>query len=299
VPWRRLYGGGRRRNDGLKVRVLIFLLPVFALGLVAAAIGTAVVLRDSEGAPASTTTPQAPEVTPSPEGSALPRLTPGQNVCQGLLHVPDPSQPRAFPAEYTQRRDVLGFTILAMASVPAEALDVAVATVEDVFRLEETRLPLVEAGAYIVVADRGQRPQDLPEFKCLVEVYGEAFFTHVCGIADRADYPVVTVNAADLLGERDGPCRGLNVLYHELGHLVHGWVLSPAEYLDVRIYYQDAVDSGRYGGGAYAMTNPGEYFAEGTQAYFTRNDRLPRDAAWLRENDPQLYGLLQQYYGKR
>jgi hypothetical protein len=285
----------------LKVRILIVLLPVFALALVGAAVGTAVLVRDEGSTPPATAaaTPTE-EPTPTPDtGSTMPRLTPGQNVCQGLLHVPDPREPRTFPAEYTQRRDVLGFTILAMAGVPPEALDVAEATVRDVFKLEETRLPLVEAGAYIVVADRGQRPQDLPEFNCLVEIYGEAFFTHVCGIADRADYPVVTVNAADLLGERDGPCRGLNVLYHELGHLVHGWALSPVEYLDVRIYYQDAVDSHRYGSGAYAMKNPGEYFAEGTQAYFTRNDRLPRDAAWLRENDPQLYALLEQYYGPR
>lgn len=283
------------------MRALILLMPVIALAIVAAAVTATLNLRDDDGArtPATASSPTIAH-TPTPEPpSTLPRLTPGQTVCQGLLHVPDPTEPRTFPPEYTQRRDVLGFTILAPPGVPVEAIDVAEATIRDVFVLESTRQPLVEAGAYVVVAERGQRPQDLPEFECLLDLYGEEFFSHVCGIADRADYPLVTVNTADLLGEPDGPCRGLNVLYHELGHLVHQWVLSPAEYIDVRIYYQDAVDSGVYGGGAYAMTNPNEYFAEGTQAYFTENDRRPTNRAWLRANDPQLYALLEQVYGPR
>ncbi len=292
----------RPSNHAMTVRFLIFMLPVLALALVGGAIATAVILRDEAGsatAPATSTATAEPAATTPSGSSALPRLTPGQSVCQGLLHVPDPNEPRTFPPEYTQRRDVLGISVLAPPGVPVEALDVAEATIKDMFQLESSLQPLVEAGAYVVIAERGQRPQDLPEFSCLLDVYGEAFFSHVCGIADRADYPIVTVNTADLLGEPDGPCRGLNVLYHELGHLVHTWVLSPTEYLDVRLYYQDAVDSRVYGPDAYAISNPNEYFAEGTQAFFTANDRIPTGIAWLRGSDPQLNLLLEQVYGRR
>jgi hypothetical protein len=45
------------------------------------------------------------------------------------------------------------------------------------------------------------------------------------------------------------------------------------------------------------MQSPGEYFAEGTQAYFDVNDDQPRDRAWLEANDPQLFAMLQRIYG--
>ncbi|MEI2659871.1 MAG: hypothetical protein V9G11_07975 [Bifidobacterium adolescentis] len=60
------------------------------------------------------------------------------------------------------------------------------------------------------------------------------------GVAHRAHYPVVTVNELDLLGSRSGPCAGLNILYHELGHLVQGWTLGPR-----RLHRHTAVLSGR------------------------------------------------------
>jgi hypothetical protein len=279
------------------VRLVLYLLPVFAFGIVALAVGGAIAIReDSPGAsPAVTeTATPTPEETSPP--SARPRFSPEGNVCQGILHRPEPGSPRQFPAFYTQQREVLGFMIVAGPDVPAEAIDVAEATIREVFVNEDLRQPLVDEGAYVAIAAAGQRPQELPEFACLVEELGEGFFTHVCGIADRADYPLVTVNAADLMGERRGPCAGLNVLYHELGHLVHGWDISPADYLDVRVYYQDAVNSGLYSD-AYAMQSPGEYFAEGTQAYFDVNDDQPHDRAWLEENDPQLFEMLERIYG--
>ncbi|MGD9933117.1 MAG: hypothetical protein AB7T37_05300 [Dehalococcoidia bacterium] len=243
--------------------------------------------------------PAAPATSPTAvPTTGQPRLTPGQTVCQGVLHIPSPGEPRVIPPEYTQQREVLGFAIVGGPAVPAEAFDAAVATIEEVFEDPALRQPLVDQGAYVVIAEKGQGVLELPEFRCLEKELGRAFSDHVCGIADRADYPLVTVNAADMVGDREGPCGGVNVLYHELGHLVQGWVLSSADYIEIRVLYQAALDSGAYRG-AYASRNANEYFAEGTMAYFDGDPATNLDRDWLRRNDPNLLVLLEQIYGPR
>ena len=241
--------------------------------------------------------PAATAPTPVPT-TGQPRLTPGQTVCQGVLHIPSPGEPRVIPAEYTQQREVLGFAVVGGPAVPGEAFAAAVATIEEVFADPNLRQSLVDQGAYVVIAEKGQGVLELPEFRCLEDELGRAFSDHVCGIADRADYPLVTVNAADMVGDREGPCRGVNVLYHELGHLVQGWVLSSADYIEIRVLYQSAMDSGAYGS-VYATRNVNEYFAEGTMAYFDGDPSTNLDRDWLRRNDPNLLALLEQIYGPR
>ena len=49
---------------------------------------------------------------------------------------------------------------------------------------------------------------------------------------------------------------------------------------------------------AYAMTNPQEYFAEGTEAYFGRNDFYPFDRKELKEVDPELFGILAEVWSR-
>jgi len=47
----------------------------------------------------------------------------------------------------------------------------------------------------------------------------------------------------------------------------------------------------------YAATNHKEYFAEGTEAFFYRNDFYPFVAAELQRHDPTLYDLLLDIWG--
>ena len=49
---------------------------------------------------------------------------------------------------------------------------------------------------------------------------------------------------------------------------------------------------------AYAMTNPMEYFAEGTEAFFSRNDFFPFNRDELRQHDPGLDALLSRLWGR-
>ena len=269
-------------------------MPLAALLLVGAMVAVAVSVRDSgKDEPVAGGASAADE----PEQATSPRLAPESNVCQGILHVPAPGEPQQFSPEYTQRREAAGFVIVANADVDSKALDEAVETVERVFANNDLEDGLVAEGAYVIVADAEQGVLDLPEFRCMDTAQNQEFYSHVCGVADRADYPVVTVNELDLLGNRRGPCGGLNILYHELGHLVQGWVLPPADYFDVRQFYQDSMSAGRYKN-EYAARNPNEYFAESVQAYFLTQDGRNRDREWLAEYDPQMHELLVRTFGE-
>lgn len=275
----------------MKRLVLAASLPLVALAAVGA-FAVYISLRSSEGTKPPVVSDQA-----DAQASGAPRLAPESNVCQSLLHRPDPGAPRIFAKEYTQRREVNGIMIVGNAAVDPGAMDEAAATVERLFRNNNLEEPLAAEGAYVIVADSHQGVLDLPEFKCMANLANQDFFSHVCGIADRADYPVVTVGEDDLLGKRSGPCAGLNILYHELGHLVQGWTLGPADYIDIKLFYQDALSAGKYRRD-YANTNPDEYFAEATQAYFLSSDIEGRkDRDWLRSYDPQIYELLARTYG--
>ncbi len=84
-----------------------------------------------------------------------------------------------------------------------------------------------------------------------------------------------------------------------LGHLVQGWSLDPQTYLDVKYLYQQALDDDKYDG-YYAATNPNEYFAEATQAYFIGTGARGRqDREWLEEYDPALFELVDRVYNGR
>ncbi len=266
--------------------------PVVAILVLA---GTAIlVLRAAGDAPPPVPAPTAPPREPTPAEA----VRAAGDVCQGYARLPDPGQPRRFSPEYTTITGASGIAIVAGPDVSPSAVEEARRTVERFFAANDLAPGLAAEGAYVIVAASGQGVLDLPEFRCLDDAEARDFFDHVCGVADRADYPVVTVNEDDLLGRRTGPCGGLNILYHELGHLVMGWVLPPADYFDVRQLYQDAISAGKYRG-EYAATNANEYFAEGTQAYFLHTDLAGRrNREWLRQYDPALFELLARTYGE-
>ena len=228
-----------------------------------------------------------------------PVYKPGASVCQGVLHRPSVKSERTFPAIYTKRVQANGLTIVGVSEVDDAAMEAARKTVERIFLNNNLEDRLAEEGAYIIVADANQGVLDLPEFACL-SGQTSIDFNHVCGVADRADYPVATVNELDLLGDRSGPCGGLNILFHEVGHLVQGWTLGPADYFDVKRFFQESINNGIYKRGVdYATTNPNEYFAESTQAYFLSMDlRGRRDRAWLKAHDPDMFALLANVYGE-
>ena len=94
---------------------------------------------------------------------------------------------------------------------------------------------------------------------------------------------------------------------HELAHGHHHRHLPDGfDNTEVRDAYDAAVAGKRYdsvlhgNGGeerAYALTDPMEYFAEGSEAFFGTNDFAPFVRAELERHDPRLYELLKKLWG--
>ena len=95
------------------------------------------------------------------------------------------------------------------------------------------------------------------------------------------------------------------VILHELAHAYHDQILT-FEHPEVLAAYNKAKESGIYekvllytGSKVkhYGLSNHKEYFAEGTEAYFYRNDFYPFVRAELKEHDPTLHDVLVKIWG--
>ena len=103
-----------------------------------------------------------------------------------------------------------------------------------------------------------------------------------------------------------------NFTLHELAHAYHDRVLPDGfSNMEIKAAFERAKARKSYekverwfGNGkpntferAYAMTNPQEYFAETTEAYFSRNDYFPFTRAELQQHDPDMNRLLKKLWG--
>ena len=97
---------------------------------------------------------------------------------------------------------------------------------------------------------------------------------------------------------------------HELAHSYHDLVLGN-NHTGIKAAYEEAKAGGKYDKverhdargrvtveRAYAMTNPQEYFAETTEAFFGTNDFFPFTRDQLRQHDPKMFQLLEQVWGQ-
>ena len=99
---------------------------------------------------------------------------------------------------------------------------------------------------------------------------------------------------------------------HELAHAYHDRFLTNGfENAEISAAFKRAKAGGTYdhverwnGVGrpktnerSYAMTNPMEYFAESTEAYFSRNDFFPFTREELKKHDPEMAELVAKLWG--
>lgn len=103
-----------------------------------------------------------------------------------------------------------------------------------------------------------------------------------------------------------------NFTLHELAHGYHDRVLPKGFGNEaIKAAFEKAKAKGlyerveqRFGDGrsanvrAYAMTNPMEYFAECSEAYFSTNDFFPFTREQLAKHDPEMYALLKTLWGE-
>ncbi len=99
-----------------------------------------------------------------------------------------------------------------------------------------------------------------------------------------------------------------NFALHELAHAYHDRVLS-FQNTEIIAAYEAARAAGKYDNvqrqdsegrkrleKAYAMTNAKEYFAECTEAFFTRNDFYPFNREELKAHDPEICTILEKLW---
>ncbi|MEZ5385114.1 MAG: zinc-dependent peptidase [Prosthecobacter sp.] len=99
-----------------------------------------------------------------------------------------------------------------------------------------------------------------------------------------------------------------NFALHELAHAYHDRVLG-FDNAEIEAVYEKAKAAGKYDkvqrqdsegrkrlDKAYAMTNAKEYFAECTEAFFTRNDFFPFTCGELKAHDPEMFALLEKLW---
>jgi len=124
------------------------------------------------------------------------------------------------------------------------------------------------------------------------------------GYETRLAKKVHVTRAASLL-ERHHMLKHPAVILHELVHAYHHQVLGFDE-PRIKAAYEQAMQAGLYEKVLlytgqtvrhYAASNHMEYFAEGTEAYFYRNDFYPFVRAELAEYDPVLHDLLEAIWG--
>lgn len=103
-----------------------------------------------------------------------------------------------------------------------------------------------------------------------------------------------------------------NFALHELAHAYHDQFLPQGfSNPEIKAAYEKARASGKYDrieechgkgtpntfGRAYATTNPQEYFAETSEALFSRNDVCPFTRDELKQHDPEMFALLETLWG--
>ena len=94
------------------------------------------------------------------------------------------------------------------------------------------------------------------------------------------------------------------MVLHEMAHAYHDRVLT-FQHAGIQEAYREAKKGGTYEAVLrisglkerhYALSDPQEYFAEGTEAYFGTNDFYPFVKAELRVHDPKLFQLLEELW---
>jgi dipeptidyl-peptidase-4 len=110
----------------------------------------------------------------------------------------------------------------------------------------------------------------------------------------------VHVTQARELLSREQMLKHPAVILHELAHAYHDQVLG-FDHPEILAAFRKARDSGSYTNVLlytgrkvrhYGLTDHKEYFAEGTEAFFYRNDFFPFVRAELKQHDPALHEVL-------
>jgi len=218
--------------------------------------------------------------------------------------------PGGVPAPSYERREVEGWTV----HIRRELLDEEASLTERALDLLRQQLAeIVRVVPAAAVKDLRQVPlyfsPGYPGRKPTAEFHPDAGWLRANGRDPAMAEAIEFSNVRHFEAEMD---RMPNFTLHELAHAYHHRVL-PQGFAnpEVKAAYERARASGRYerverrfGNGrtntferAYAMNDATEYFAEASEAFFSRNDYFPFTRDELKAHDPEMFGLLVKLWG--
>lgn len=215
----------------------------------------------------------------------------------------DPQAPKFEPTSSYEKRTIEGWPIVVNKGLLENEPELAAKTLE----LLRHQLYQVER---VVPANRVRSLKTIPIWVEANEKHHPcmAYHPNAGWLRDHDMNPekakcVEIANAETFLKwTRDQPWMVL----HELAHGYHDRFLSEG-YANKKVEraYKSAVAAGRYDSvlriqgqteKAYAATNPMEYFAEATEAYFGVNDFYPFVRIELEKHDPAAYALMRSVW---
>ncbi len=170
---------------------------------------------------------------------------------------------------------------------------------------DDIRQALARNRVRLVVMAHNEYTTDVPEHSKLKPK--DYWDRRARGLGPSPDAPAVSCGEENLLSFPDDHYAAENILIHEFAHAIHQMGLNtvdPGFEKQLHQAFGRAMGLGRWKG-AYAATNPAEYWAEGVQCWFGNNRE--NDAshnhvntrAELEEHDPELAALCRAVFGER
>lgn len=208
-----------------------------------------------------------------------------------------------FPDFYQKILRVNGLTVASSASVPDAALFRAGAIANEMLAFNAAVRGAL-ADTHIAIIGRSEVLTEVPELSYL----DPEAWNHYRGIisGDYEGNVLVATAEENILCYDDDPHGGYDVLVHEFAHAISVRVpYTPGgqDFWDRLLpAYQAAMDAGLWRR-TYAATNPGEYWAEGVQAWFNVQGAPGgitnhiNTRAELKDYDPRLAEVIEGVFG--
>ncbi len=209
------------------------------------------------------------------------------------------------PTDRYEPRTVEGWPVLINRSFPARDPGLADRTLDLLRRqLDQVARRLPAGAVEKLKAVRIWVEEDEPHHPCMV-YHPDAGWLRDHGMNPEKARCVEVAGARNFLKWID---RQPWMVLHELAHAYHDRVL-PGGFAnaEIKAAFDRAMRAGLYDSvarvnapkqRAYAATNPMEYFAEATEAYFGTNDFFPFDRPELERHDPGMTTLLGKLWGE-
>ncbi len=206
----------------------------------------------------------------------------------------------AVPLAYARTDSVRGITIKAPQIVDPAAIAAAKRILSQMLSgREDIRTRLVGHHAALAIIPRACYITALPEFVALAGTKDQNSNAYdsfaIRGGGAVVDQPVTATSEENLLKLPGDPFSRESVTHHEFAHAIMNLGFTQSDRDMWRVIFRAAAAKHLFPG-AFAMTNPDEYWAELSQSYFSVNNEI-NGPGLVHDQDPAAASFLANIYG--